>query len=69
MSRGFSLCVRVRIGTLALHKSEGAAAFRLLNAAQLIDAASASGLFDVSSPQKPEISRTNFSHREAHFTD
>jgi len=28
---GFSVCVRTRVGTLAVDKSEGAAAFRLLN--------------------------------------
>ena len=47
---GFSVWVRTRFGTPVRRKSEGAAAFRLLNSATFIAPASAAGLSALRNP-------------------
>jgi hypothetical protein len=53
--------VGTHLGAAAAGISEGAAAFRLLNSAQIVEAALAAGLSAVNSPKILEFSRILFS--------
>lgn len=54
VGQGFTLCVGTRLDNLFEYKSEGAAAFRLLNSAKEIAEALAAGLF---------VAKSEISHR------
>jgi hypothetical protein len=59
--KGFSPYMNTLFGAAAAGKSEGAAAFRLLNSAHFIEAALAAGRFAANFPREPEFSSSHLS--------